>query len=163
MQSTRETRISGRIVLISLVAFFTVITAVNAIMATLAIRTFGGVEADNAYRAGLEFAREISAARAQQERNIQVDVVTSRTASGITRFTLTIRGHDVSIEPQLVARLELRHPANKRRDHIITLERQQSGVFAADALIEAGQWNVRVAVDRAGERIFRSVNRLAIP
>lgn len=163
MQTTRETRISGRIVLISLVAFFAVITAVNAIMATLAIRTFGGVEADNAYRAGLEFSREISAARAQQERNIQVDVVTSRTASGVTRFTLTMRGHDVSIEPQLAARLELRHPANKRRDHIIILERRQAGVFEADALVEAGQWNVRVSVDRAGERIFRSVNRVAIP
>lgn len=163
MQTAREMKVSGRMVLISLVTFFAVITAVNTIMATLAIRTFGGVEADNAYRAGLEFAREISAARTQQARNIQVDVVTSRAEAGATRFTLTMRGHDASTELQMAAVLELRHPADKRRDHRITLKRRQPGVFVADAEIEPGQWNVRVSVDRAGERIFRSVNRVTIP
>ena len=50
-------------VLICLVAFFAVVAGVNAVMIRAAVSTFGGVETDSAYQAGLAFAREIAAAR----------------------------------------------------------------------------------------------------
>jgi nitrogen fixation protein FixH len=162
VKNTREVKVSGRMVLICLVAFFAVIAGVNALMATLAIKTFGGVEAENAYRAGLEFARELSSSRAQQERNIKVDVTTSRTKAGIVKFRMVVQGTEGSVS-SLQANLELRHPADKRRDHKITLTRNPDGAFTAETEVEPGQWNALISLERGGERLFRSVNRVTIP
>ncbi len=163
MHHTPERKVSGRMVFITLVAFFGVITAVNAVMATLAIRTFGGVEANNAYQAGLEFARELAAAKKQEASRIRVDVVASAGTNGATRFTLTAQNIEPRNWAEFSARLELRHPADKRHDHMVVLTRSENGVFAGEAEIEPGQWNARVSLDRGGERVFRSVNRISIP
>ena len=48
-----------------LVAFFGVIVAVNAVMATYASRTFGGVVVENSYVASQEFNAWLKAARRQ--------------------------------------------------------------------------------------------------
>lgn len=163
MQNTKEMKVSGRLVLITLVTFFVVIASVNALMATLAIRTFGGVEADNAYRAGLDFARELAAARSQQARNLQVDMTSSRVDGGKTRFRLTVANLETIAGSDLRVSLDLRHPADKRHDHAIILSRQLGNSFVGDVEIEPGQWNVRISIERGGERLFRSVNRMTIP
>lgn len=162
MDRAGEMKVSGRMVLVTLVAFFAIIASVNALMATLAIRTFGGVEAENAYRAGLEFARELGAAREQQARNIQVDIVTRRLADGRTDFRLTAGNIDAAAGSQLRAVLELRHPADRRHDQTVVMNPIGAGTFGAQSEIGAGQWNVRITLDRGGERIFRSVNRITI-
>jgi len=162
MNRAGEMKISGRMVLVTLVAFFAIIASVNALMATLAIRTFGGVEVENAYRAGLEFARELGAAREQQARNIQVDIVTRRLADGRTDFRLTAGNIDAAGGSQLRVVLELRHPADRRHDQIVVMNRIGAGTFGAQSEIAPGQWNVSISLDRGGERIFRSVNRIAI-
>jgi nitrogen fixation protein FixH len=163
IEQAKERKVSGRMVLTILVAFFAVITAVNALMATLAIRTFGGLEADNAYRAGLEFARELNAAKLQEAQNVKVDIGTSRLANGNTAFRLTVRNADQASLPRLVAKLELRHPAAKRHDRTVMLSPAGGGVFVGELTLDPGQWNVRVSIDRAGERFFRSMNRIQIP
>ncbi len=159
----REIKVSGRMVLIAFVMFFAVVAAVNALMATLAIRTFGGVEADNAYKAGLEFAHDLNAARAQQARNLKVDVTTQRIAGARTEFKLSVSGIDAAQSVQLQATIELRHPADRRHDHILRLVRGKDGVFAGTADVEPGQWNVRVSLSRGEDRIFRSINKVTIP
>ena len=49
--------VTGRMVLVCLVAFFAVVAGVNAVMIRAAVSTFGGVETESAYQAGLAFAR----------------------------------------------------------------------------------------------------------
>ena len=49
----RPRELTGRMVLIWLVAFFAVVAAVNAIMIDAAISTFAGLESDSPYQAGL--------------------------------------------------------------------------------------------------------------
>jgi nitrogen fixation protein FixH len=162
MQTAREIKISGRMVLGTIVTFFIIIAAVNATMVTLAVRTFGGLETENAYKAGLEFARSISYAKAQQTRDLKVDIVSSRQEGGRTNFTLTAEGPEITASSPLTARLEFRHPADKRHDHTIELQRISPGVFAGAHQIEPGQWNVRVSLERGGERVFHSINRITI-
>ena len=48
--------------LVCLVAFFGVVAAVNAVHDPAAVSTFGGVETESSYQAGLAFSREIAAA-----------------------------------------------------------------------------------------------------
>ena len=59
--------------LLCLVAFFAVVASVNAVMMTAAVTTFGGVETENSYQAGVAFAREEAAAEAQESRHWRVN------------------------------------------------------------------------------------------
>src|SRR5712691_9778565 len=60
-----EFRVTGRMVFAGLAAFFAVVFGVNALMTYAAISTFGGVETESSYRAGLAFANEMASAQAQ--------------------------------------------------------------------------------------------------
>src|SRR3954468_20640724 len=51
-------QVTGRIVFSCFASFFAVVAAVNAVMVWAAVRTFGGVETESSYQAGLAFARE---------------------------------------------------------------------------------------------------------
>src|SRR5262245_65523050 len=73
-------KVTGRMVLICLVAFFAVVTGVNAIMIAAAVSTFGGLETESAYQAGLAFARDRAAAAAQDSLHWQVKAKVSSVA-----------------------------------------------------------------------------------
>jgi nitrogen fixation protein FixH len=76
-------------VLASLAGFFLTVAAVNAVMITFAVKTFGGVETENAYKAGLAFNRSIAKAEAQDARHWRVDIV--RVPQREADFTVTVR------------------------------------------------------------------------
>jgi nitrogen fixation protein FixH len=160
-QPLRHRRVTGRFVLITLVVFFGVITAVNALMATLAIRTFGGIEAENAYRAGLAFSKEITAGRDQKARDLRVEVATNRQSGGMMEFRLTIHNVDAKELPRMRARIDLRHPADRRHDRVLSLK-QEGSEFVGTIAVESGGWNLRISLDTNNERIFQSNNRIVI-
>jgi len=60
--------LTGRMVLVMLLAFFGVVIGVNVTMMKLAIATLPGTEVDSAYSASLGYEKEIVAARAQAAR-----------------------------------------------------------------------------------------------
>src|SRR5689334_14742623 len=59
--------LTGRTVLLCLIAFFGVVAIANAIMIRAAVSTFGGVETSSSYQAGLAFTQNAAAAHAQDE------------------------------------------------------------------------------------------------
>jgi nitrogen fixation protein FixH len=153
--------LTGRIVLFSLIGFFGVITAVNGIMITAAVKTFGGVETESSYKAGLAFAREIAAADAQEARHWQVraNVVHSGDEA---RVEVTAR--DASDQPLrgLTALVRLSHPADRRLDQTVEMTADGAGRFRGTAAFVAGQWDLVIDLDRDGERMFRSRNRVIL-
>lgn len=60
--------LTGRTVLICLIAFFGVVIGANLTLAKFAIDTLPGTEVDSAYSASLAYEREIGAAREQAAR-----------------------------------------------------------------------------------------------
>src|SRR5262249_9508445 len=70
LKSTVSDRpLTGRKVLIMLVAFFGVVIGVNMTMMKLAILTLPGTEVDSAYTASLGYEKEIAAAHDQTARD----------------------------------------------------------------------------------------------
>jgi nitrogen fixation protein FixH len=65
--------LTGRMVLLCLLAFFGTVIGVNMLMMKFAIDTLSGTEVDSAYRASLAYENEIAAARDQNRRNWKVD------------------------------------------------------------------------------------------
>jgi nitrogen fixation protein FixH len=154
-------QLTGRTVLICLIAFFAVVALVNGIMVRAAVSTFGGLETGSAYQAGLAFARETDAARAQDARHWRVKA-NVRLADGKTLVEIDARDAAGAPLAGLEATAALHHPTNRRGDHTITLSEDGSGHFRGIAAATAGQWDVLIELSRAGERLFRSRNRVVL-
>lgn len=120
-----------------LVGFFGVVIAVNSVMATLAVRTFGGTVVDNSYVASQEYNSWLAAARKQQQLGWtitpkldaarRVDVSTSVDNVEITGFA--------------------RHPLGREADIPLTFIDHRS----VQAL-PPGRWAVHLLIRRNGQQ-----------
>jgi len=154
--------LTGRTVLICLLAFFGVIIGVNAVMIRAAVTTFGGVETGNAYRAGLEFNREIAAAQQQEARHWQVSVHAERNADGRTAVDLRAMGEKGEPLAGLVATARFAHPTDARLDRSIELAEAGGGRFSGNVELSGGHWNLVIDLMRGDQRVFRSRSRIVL-
>jgi nitrogen fixation protein FixH len=143
-------------VLVGLVAFFAAVAGVNAIMIWAAVSTFGGVETESSYQAGLVFARETAAVAAQDALHWQVKAKVSGAAAA-TLVEVVAADRPVS-GLQAVARLV--HPNDKRADHLVVLNEGAPGQFRGHSGPLVGQWALVIELSREGTRMFRSKNRI---
>ncbi len=154
--------LTGRAVLLMLVAFFGIVIIVNVFMARAAISTFGGVDTPSSYQAGLTFKAEEAAAAEQNAREWKVDAKLTAMAGGVTAL---IAAHDAGGRPVVGAEIvaHLAHPVDERRDRTITLAEIGSGNYRGQTPAEPGQWVLDIEISRAGKLLFRSRNRVTIP
>lgn len=155
-------KVTGRFVLIALIAFFSVVAGVNAIMIRLAVGTFGGVETESAYRAGLAYSGEIAAAEVQAARGWRVDITVRPTGADFQGQLITMSAFDAA--GQALDRLEvqamLQRPADRRRDTTVTFQPSSAGRWIAQVAVEPGQWDLVLTLRESGKDAFRSRNRL---
>ena len=159
---SNEFRVTGRMVFAGLVAFFAVVLGVNAIMIHAAVSTFGGVETESSYRAGLAFAREAATVAAQDARHW---TVTAQAAIEGDATVVEVTARDASGRPitNLAATASLAHPTDRRADHAVPLVSQGAGRFRGTTAASAGQWDLVIELSRDDERLFRSKNRVWLP
>ena len=157
----RLKEVTGRMVLFCVVAFFAVVSLVNAVMIHAAVSTFGGLETESSYKAGLGFAREIAAAEAQNQRHWAVTTKLGPLINGQVEIELIARNSagQVLLGLDVVARLL--HPADRRRDHAVNLDPAGSGRYVGILNAAAGQWDLVVDISE-GERVFRSRERTVV-
>jgi nitrogen fixation protein FixH len=152
-------RVTGRMVLICLVAFFAVVIGVNAVMIAAAVSTFGGLETEGRYEAGRAFARDHAAAAAQDALHWRIKGKVSAEAG---RTLVEVVASDDADRPLagLQASARLVHPADKRADRVIALREDAPGQFKGRDTPLAGQWELVIELSRDGTRLFRSNNRI---
>jgi nitrogen fixation protein FixH len=152
--------LTGRAVLICLVAFFGTVFAMNAVLVRAAVSSFGGVETESSYKAGLAFKNEVAVAKAQEARHWRVDAALRREAEG-TIVVLTTRDADGRELTGLAAKARLSHPTDRRRDVPLTLVEVAPGRFEGSAQASHGQWDLVFDLARDGDVQFRSKSRIA--
>ena len=146
-------------VLVGLVAFFAAVAGVNAVMIWAAVSTFGGVETESSYQAGLVFARETAAVAAQDALHWQVKAKVSGAAGATLVEVVATDAADRPVSGlQAVARLV--HPNDKRADHLVVLNEGAPGQFRGHSGTLVGQWDLVIELSREGTRMFRSKNRI---
>jgi nitrogen fixation protein FixH len=155
--------LTGRVVLALLLGFFAVVFGVNATMMKLAIDTLPGTEVDSAYSAGMSYEREIAAARAQSNRDWQVDARVERQPDGSA--TLRVEARDKNGSPlaglKFFGRLE--RPTDKRADLEVTMAEVGNGIYRGNAAgVAPGRWDLVLEGDATGNRMFLSKNRLTL-
>lgn len=162
LHSRKPFEVTGRFVLFCVLGFFLSIAAVNAVMIRLAIMSFGGVETESAYKAGLAFKAETAASIAQQALGWKVDVRIAPVSEGAL-VDVTVRDRKGQPVPHLSAAIDLEHPADRRRDVAMTVSERSAGVFRAVAQGASGRRILVIELSRDGERVFRSVDRVVVP
>jgi nitrogen fixation protein FixH len=161
--SVSERPLTGRKVLVMLVAFFGVVIGVNVTMMKLAIVTLPGTEVDSAYTASLGYEKEIAAAHDQNARNWQVDAHILRGTDG--GATVQVEAHDTSGRPMTGLKFQgrLERPTDKRADLPVELAEVGIGVYRGSApQVAPGQWDLVLEGDVAGQRMFLSKNRVVL-
>ncbi len=157
-----QSELTGRMVLICLLAFFGVVAAANAALIYAATSTFGGVEVESSYKAGLIFQRELDAIREQDARHWAVSAHLARRPAGEAELTLSVRDRAGTPVPALEAIARLEHPTDSRHDHVIMMTPAGPGSFAGTTAAEPAQWDLVIDLSRDGRSLFRSKSRVAL-
>jgi nitrogen fixation protein FixH len=158
----KQRELTGRTVFLCLIAFFGVVAAANAVLIRAATSTFGGVEVDSSYKAGLEFQQELAAVRAQDALHWTVAAHLDRRPDGDAELTLSVRDRDGAPPSALEAAARLEHPADARHDHVIVLQPAGPGSFKGVTAAEPAQWDLLIDLSRDGRTLFRSKSRVGL-
>lgn len=134
------TRFTGRHMAAIIVGFFGVVIVVNIIMATLAVKTFGGTVVDDSYGAGQKFNQWLDDAKSQEARGWGADI--SRLDSGYVRVVLRV---PAGAPPNLRLNGSAIRPLGQSAATALTLE-PDSGGFATTQPLPEGRWIVRISV-----------------
>ncbi len=143
---------TGRHAAILTVLFFLVVITVNFIMARAALQTFGGTVVENSYVASQSFNGWLHEAKREQDlgwgavAKRRSDNRVSIRLSGVPAGTVTLTG-------------EARHPLGTLADRRLAFARQADGSFLSAQPLPAGRWQLRLAVNAAGQ-VWRSQQNL---
>lgn len=153
--------LTGRMVLLIFVGFFLVFATANSVMVFFASKTFRGLDGERPYEAGLEYNREIAAAREQDKLGWKVE---ARMDGDASAARIAVQPRDGADKPLsgLVAKVRLGHPTDRSRDLNVALLEGPVGVYAAAVAPTSGAWDVNLELQRDGKTVYRSKNRIDV-
>lgn len=133
-----------------LVSFFAVVIAVNMLMATVAVRSFGGTVVENSYVASQKFNGWLAEARAQEKLGWRDAVTLDRTRH--VRMTLNVRGARMRAVAQ--------HPLGQTPDIMLQLHETAPGLYVSDRALPGGRWQLRFDIRHGGgeEHLLREIH-----
>lgn len=157
-------RLTGWHVLGALFAFFGMMVTANVIFVYFAVTTFTGVETEDAYRKGLAYNQQLSAA----ERQASLGWTGAFGAEGPDSakvITLKLEARDGTPVRGLKVDGRIGRPSTSKFDRDLTFTYQNNGRYEAGPLeLAPGQWIVAVeakdAVSSQADRSFRLKDRL---
>ena len=158
-----ERPVTGRIVLLWLLAFFAVVIGINGAMMALAIVTMPGLETEKPYQAGIGYNADIESARAQAARRWKIASHIDRDIGGRASIRVEARDRDGAPLTGLALTMRLARPTDQRADRIILLTETGNGGYLGEAQdVAPGVWDLGLDADRGPERMFRSKNRITL-
>jgi nitrogen fixation protein FixH len=135
---------------------------VNGIMANYAVKTFSGLESPTPYKDGLVYNTELEAARRQEALGWVVDAHVALGGDDVAHVELQGQVHGEPLSG-LAGHARLEHPADRRLDREADLATVGAGRWQADvAGVVPGQWDLVVTLERDGQRMFLSRNRIVL-
>jgi nitrogen fixation protein FixH len=137
------------------VACMGVVVLVNAGMVTAALTTYSGLAHRDAFGRGLAYNRVMENVERQEKLGWRVELQTGEaSADGVRSLSLTLL--DAAGEPLTGARVEgsLRRPVENVAPIPVSFDERGVGRYAGGPVaLRRGQWDARIVVIRAGERL----------
>jgi len=156
--------ITGRHVLLMLVAFFAVIIAANAIFITVALKSFPGESQKKSYLQGIHYNDRL-AERIVQDRLGWQAQITSVERNGDGAF-IEMHLSDARNDPLrvLVSDAELRRPVHHHEDKQLSFRALGDGVYRSDIeALASGVWDLTAVAKNARDERFDIRARIIVP
>jgi nitrogen fixation protein FixH len=135
------TRFTGWHMLATMIGFFGVVIAVNVLMASDAIRTFGGTVVDNSYVATMEYNRWLAEGRQQERDGWRATPAADR--AGAVSLDLSRAGRAVD---GAVVDVVANHPVGLMAERRFRLRPLGQGRYRSDIPLPHGRWLIRILV-----------------
>lgn len=147
MSAARDFTLTGRHVLIGLLAFFGAVIAVNVVFAVAAVRSFPGEDVRRSYLQGLAYNDTLADRRAQAELGWQAAASLRRADEGaVLEVSLRTRGGAPLNGAALSG--ELRRPTTARFDRELAFAPIGEGRYvAALGALPTGRWLLRARAE----------------
>jgi nitrogen fixation protein FixH len=158
MRTVQPTKgFTGRHMLLSMLAFFGVIIAVNVTMAIFARTSWTGVVVVNSYVASQEFNAKMAETRAQAALKWKGILAIQ---NHVVRYRLVDRAH----APVLLKRVRIsfKRPVNDGEDHVIMLAPDGDGGFAMPHQVADGVWLIGIEADAGLTKPYRETLRVHV-
>ena len=140
-------RFTGWHMLATMVGFFGVVIGVNAVMATDAIRTFGGLVVENSYVATSHYNRWLAEGRQQEREGWQA----TPSADSAGKVSLRLSRAGKSIDGASVSVIA-NHPVGLVAQRSLPLHALGGGLYRSDKTLPHGRWLVHIEVNAGAER-----------
>jgi len=129
---------SGFHMLALIVGFFAVVVGVNMVMATFAVRTFGGTVVDNSYVASQKFNRWLDEAQAQEA--LAWNLTAAREGD---RAVILLPGL-----PDATMKATAIHPLGRAPSIVLHFQQVTPGKFRSAEMLPAGRWRLEIGVQQ---------------
>lgn len=147
----------GRHLLLLMLGFFGVVIAVNALMATLAGRSWTGLVVQNAYVASQHYNDELALARRQEALGWRSELRTEP-----ERILLTLEDRAGNPLSGLVFDLKLSRATHEGEDRTLRLEERSPGIYVADIALPQGLWLAELRTTEASPMSYQRDYRLVV-
>lgn len=147
---------TGRHMAAILIGFFGIVIAVNFIMASNAVRTFGGAVVANSYVASQRFNGWLAEARAQDAQGWKAEA----RGTGDGTLLVTLRDGAGPIRRAAVT-VEAEHPLGRLPGRAFALTALGDGRYAAAHALPPGRWRIRIGA-HANDREARFVQDIRL-
>lgn len=161
MAHVRDRKLTGRGVIIWLIATFGVVLAVNFYFIYEAERTYPGQDVSHPYLQGIDYNQTLASRAKQAELGWSATIGGTLTKDGTATITVTI--HDKAGKPVSGEALSglLRHPMDEELDRKIALKPVGDGTYVGHVPhVQAGNWYVVVTRKNTKEAPFEAERRL---
>ena len=152
-------RIRGWHVLVAMILFFGIITAVNAVMITLAIKSFPGQVSVTPYEDGVAYNRKLAQIAAQRELGWQAGIAPEQSRALEVQF----RDKDGRPLEGLTLTGKLERPATETGRLTPKFRAIAPGSYQADITPASGAWDVSVTARDKDGHVFEAERRVTWP
>ena len=152
---------TGRHILITLIATFGVVFAVNGFFILKAERTYPGQDVTHPYLQGIEYNQTLKNRARQEALGWQASIGGTLAADGMATITVTVKNKaGAPVSSEALSGL-LRHPMDEERDHAIAFHNEGQGVYVGHVPhVAAGRWDVVVTRKTSREAPFEATRRI---
>lgn len=153
----RSSVITGRHVLIAVVAFFLVVIGLNTLFTVWAVQTFPGEVSPRAYEDGLAYNRILAERRAEAALGWS-----TRVTQGPRPGDVTVRFIDAGGKPieGLTVKAAFTRPATRSGARAAKLTSVSVGEYTGGPALEYGAWDLTLTASDANGRAFQARRRL---
>ncbi|MDG1709009.1 MAG: FixH family protein [Emcibacteraceae bacterium] len=152
--NTQAKPYTGKRILAWFIGFFLVVFSANGIMTYFALKTWTGLETDDAYVKGLNYNSEIEKARVQTSSGWNI-IISEKPSAMSGRFEVQLTRPLESLPPTQITATFIRS-VQEGYDQEISLSPLGNNLYGAPIELPlVGQWNVLVVVNSQNEPIYK--------